>query len=150
MEGSRRRRTLDDLLDDARARVDRLDPHAAHAATAQGAVLIDVRSPLDRERDGIVSGSIHIPRTVLEWRLDPDSKWRNPYVGGLDQPIVLICDHGFSSLLAAASLADLGFTRVGDVIGGFAAWKAAGLPTTRPRPSHSAPVAPPGMGPPDP
>jgi Rhodanese-like domain len=72
-----------------------------------------------------VPGSLHIPRTVLEWRLDPDSAWRNPHAGGLDQELVLICDHGCSSLLAAATPADLGFTRVGDIIGGFAAWREA-------------------------
>ena len=79
-----KRRTLKELLDDARARIERLEPHAALAAVAKGAVIVDIRSVLDRERDGIVPGSIHIPRTVLEWRLDPDSAWRNPYVGGVD------------------------------------------------------------------
>jgi len=94
-----------------------------------GAPLIDIRSDLDRERDGIVSGSLHIPRTVLEWRLDLDSSWRNPHVSGLGAQIVLLCDHGCSSVFAAATLVDLGFERAGDVVGGFAAWREAGLPT---------------------
>ena len=66
---------------------------------------------------------------MLEWRTDPESRWRNPHLGGLDDPIVLLCDHGCSTILAAATLTDLGFTRAADVIGGFAAWRDAGLPT---------------------
>jgi hypothetical protein len=67
------RRTLEELLDAARAQIERLEPAEALAATEEGALLIDIRADLDRERDGIVPGSLHIPRTVLEWRLDPDS-----------------------------------------------------------------------------
>ena len=124
-----RRRTLDELLKAAQLRIDRLQPVEALAAVQQGALLIDIRADLDRRRDGIVSGSLHIPRTVLEWRLAPDSRWRNPHVGGLDQRIVLLCDHGCASVLAAATLVELGFAKAGDVIGGFAAWRGAGLPT---------------------
>src|SRR5512132_4742932 len=119
---SANRRTLDELLDAARAQIARLEPVEAHAATEQGALLIDIRGQVDRERDGIVPGSLHIPRTVLEWRLDPDSAWRNPYVGGPSEQIVLLCAEGFSSVLAAATLSDLGFEHAGDVVGGFAAW----------------------------
>jgi rhodanese-related sulfurtransferase len=143
------RRTLDQLLDEARARVDRYEPRAAFSAVERGALIIDIRSADDRQRDGIVPGSLHIPRTVLEWRLDPDSAWRNPYVGDLDQQIVLICDHGCSSLLAAATLVDLGFTSVSDIVGGFAAWCEAGLSTLQ---RSSPPLDPgelPGMRPPD-
>ena len=93
-------------------------------------MLTDIRSDIDRIRDGIVPGSLHIPRTVLEWRLDPDSRWRDPHVAGPDQRIVLLCDHGCSSVLAAAPLVELGFADAGDVIGGFVAWRDAGLPTT--------------------
>ena len=70
---SANRRTLDELLDAARARIARLEPVDAHVAAEQGALLIDIRGRVDRERDGIVPGSLHIPRTVLEWRLDPES-----------------------------------------------------------------------------
>ena len=124
-----KRRTLVQLLAAAREQITRLDPAAAFAAIAGGALLIDVRSELNRERDGIVPGSLHTPRTVLEWRIDLDSEWRNPHVGGLDQRIVLICDDGCSSVLAAATLVDLGFVDTADVIGGFVAWRDAGLPT---------------------
>ena len=93
-----------------------------------GALLVDTRTREDRDRDGIVPGSLHIPRTVLEWRIAPDSNWRNPSVGGTEREIIVLCDHGCSSILAAATLVDLGFTRAGDVVGGFAAWRDAGLP----------------------
>jgi rhodanese-related sulfurtransferase len=143
------RRTLDQLLEAAHARIERVEPAEAFAATNRGALLIDIRSDGDRERDGIVPGSLHIPRTVLEWRLDPGSSSRNPHIGGLDQQILLLCDHGCSSSLAAATLVDLGFERAGDVIGGFAAWREAPLPTAPAPPSQREPGAPAGMGKPD-
>ncbi len=142
------RRGLEDFLEGASARIDRLDPARAHAAMDDGAQLIDIRADSDRERDGIVPGSLHVPRTVLEWRLDPDSAWRNPHVGGLDARILLICHHGCSSLLAAATLVDLGFSRAGDVIGGFEAWREIGLPVV-PAPRRQSSSELPGMGPPD-
>lgn len=144
-----RRRTLETLFAAARARIARLEPIEAFAAAGRGAALIDIRSSGDRERDGIVPGSLHIPRTVLEWRLDPEGSSRNPHVGGLDQQIVLLCDHGYSSVFAAATLIELGFQRAGDVVGGFAAWRDAGLPTA-PSPSYRHPPGEPaGMRPPD-
>jgi len=143
------RRTLEELLEAARAQIERLEPVDALAATAQGALLIDIRADVDRVRDGIVPGSLHIPRTVLEWRLDPDSAWRNPHVGGLDQQVLLLCDHGCSSVLAAAALVELGFAHAGDIVGGFAAWRAAGLPTVPSPPRRRGPDEPAGMRPPD-
>jgi rhodanese-related sulfurtransferase len=149
MADSTRRRTIDELLDHARSRITRLPPAAALAAVDEGALLIDLRSEAARERDGIVPGSLHIPRTVLEWRVDPESAWRNPHVGGLERQLLLICEHGYSSSLAAATLRELGFERAGDVVGGFDAWRDSGLPVHR-----SSRVPPsdelPGMGPPDP
>ena len=122
--------TLQTLLAAAASRIERRSPAVAYDAMQAGALLIDIRSSEDRERDGIVPGSLHIPRTVLEWRMAPDSDWRNPHVGGVDREIILICDHGDSTVFATASLVDLGFTRASDVIGGFLEWRAAGLPTT--------------------
>jgi rhodanese-related sulfurtransferase len=141
------RRTLDELIAHAGSRIERLEPQDAHEAVAGGACLVDIRSDAAREAYGIVPGSLHVPRTVLEWRLDPDSQWRNPHVGGLDTRIVVLCDHGFSSVLAAATLRELGFERVADVVGGYEAWQAAGLPTAPapPRPGDTLP----GMAPPD-
>ena len=102
---------LERLLAAAARRIERRSPKDAYDAMQAGALLIDIRSSEDRERDGIVPGSLHIPRTVLEWRVAPDSDWRNPYVGGLDREIILICDHGDSTVFATATLVDLGFTR---------------------------------------
>jgi rhodanese-related sulfurtransferase len=90
-----------------------------------------------------------VPRTVLEWRLDPEGEWRSPYAPGLDTRVVVICDHGYSSSFAAASLVDLGYERCGDVVGGFDAWCEGGLPVAR-APARRAPGERPGMGPPDP
>jgi rhodanese-related sulfurtransferase len=115
-----------------------------------GAILVDIRSDSNRSEDGIVPGSLHIPRTLLEWRTAPESETRNPYLGDVEQQTILICDHGCSSILAAAVLADLGFTRSGDVIGGFRAWCDAGLPVSAARRRRSRPDEPAGMGPPDP
>jgi rhodanese-related sulfurtransferase len=96
------------------------------------ALIVDTR--VERST-GVVPGSLHVPLSVLAWRVDPDSDWRNPNVGGLDTRLILICDHGESSSLAAASLLELGFTRVGDVVGGFEAWLAARLPVTEAPPA---------------
>lgn len=143
-------RTLQQLLAAAAARIARLDPSEAFAATEDGALLIDIRSDPDRGRDGIVPGSLHIPRTVLEWRMAPDSPWRNPHVGDLDGHVILICDHGCSSILAAATLVDLGFVRASDVIGGFGAWLDAGLPSVPAQLERRAPDKLPGMRGPEP
>jgi rhodanese-related sulfurtransferase len=139
------RRTLVDLLAAAALRVERLEPAAARAAVASGALLIDIRADAERARDGVVPGVLHIPRTVLEWRLDPDSPWRNPSACDLDRHVLLLCDHGCSSLLAADTLCELGFVRAGDVIGGFEAWRDAGLPV-EPAPPPRPPGQLPGMG----
>jgi rhodanese-related sulfurtransferase len=144
-----KRQTLDQLLEVARARIRRYEPAEALAAVKNGAVLIDIRSDHDRERDGIVPDSLHVPRTVLEWRLEPNSGWRNPHVGGLDQQLILICDHGCSSTLAAATLIELGFTHAGDVVGGFEAWSQAGLATTPCPRLQRQPGEPAGMRGPD-
>jgi rhodanese-related sulfurtransferase len=141
------RRSVDELLDDARARIERLSPAEAFAAAEEGAVIVDVRTQADRERTGVVPGSLHVPRTVLEWRLDPESPWRSPYAPGLGLQVLVLCDHGFSSSLAAAVLVELGFEHAGDVLGGFEAWREAGLPVARP--ADRDPAGLPGMGPPE-
>jgi rhodanese-related sulfurtransferase len=123
----------DELLARARARLSRLSPAEAWAAAAGGAALIvDIRSDAARRRDGVVPGSVHIPRTVLEWRLDPSSEWRDTAVAGCGRRIVLICDQGWSSSLAAAAVQELGHSDATDVDGGIAAWREAGLPLEPP------------------
>jgi len=126
------RRTVHDLLAAARARYDRLEPAAAFDAVRAGALLIDTRDGDQRRRDGLIPGALAIDRTVLEWRVDPVSGAPHPAISGLDVPLVLICDQGYSSSLAVAGLLDLGATAVTDVVGGFRAWRAAGLPVEPP------------------
>lgn len=144
-----KRRTLADLLADAEERISRLSPADAHDAMGECALLIDIRSDSSRSQSGIVPDSLHIPRTVLEWRTAPESEFRNPYLGDFEQRIILICDHGCSSVLAAAVLTELGFTRVSDVIGGFSRWRDSGLPVRPARRRRGRATEPAGMGPPD-
>ena len=106
-----------------------------------GAVIVDIRERFSREHDGVIPGAYHVPRTVLEWRVASD-EYRNPALQ--DKRLILVCDHGFSTVFAASMLIDLGFD-VGDVIGGFEAWKADGLETGIARPYDGRP----GNGPPD-
>jgi rhodanese-related sulfurtransferase len=122
------RKTVNDLLEQARSQLARLDPHQALAAVRAGALLVDIRGDLQRARDGVVPGSIFIARNVLEWRCDPDCGDCDPRIGGLDRQIVLMCDQGCQSSLAAATLQELGFARATDLVGGFQGWRAAGLP----------------------
>jgi rhodanese-related sulfurtransferase len=117
---------IEEMLATARSRIVRYTP--AEAATAAEAVIVDLRSHDERAREGIIPGSVHVPRSVLEWRCDPESGWSNPHVADRSLRLVLVCAHGYSSSLAAAALVDLGFEHAGDVVGGFAAWRAAGLP----------------------
>jgi rhodanese-related sulfurtransferase len=119
---------VDELLERARSRLDRVEPAAIARELEDGAVLIDIRCELQRERDGVVPGALLHPRNVLEWRCDPACEHRDPRVGGTDRRVILMCDGGYQSSLAAASLQELGFERAADLVGGFQAWRAAGLP----------------------
>ncbi len=123
--------TIDGLLRESRARLDRVTPERASAAMDQGALLIDIRSESQRASDGVVPGSLFVARNVLEWRLDPSSGHQHPAVGGVDRQVILMCNEGYQSSLAAATLHGLGFARATDVIGGFQAWREAGLPVER-------------------
>jgi rhodanese-related sulfurtransferase len=124
-------RTVDQLLADARRRLVRLDPHAAAEAVRDGALIVDIRSESQRADDGVVPGSISIARNVLEWRCDPASEHRDTRFDGRSRQLILMCDEGYQSSLAAATLHDLGLTRTTDLAGGFQAWRAAGLPVER-------------------
>jgi rhodanese-related sulfurtransferase len=94
----------------------------------RGALLIDMRTSEQRERDGEIPGAHEIDRNVLEWRLDPTSPWRIHDATDITIRVILICAEGYSSSLAAASLQEMGLVNATDVIGGFAAWRAAHLP----------------------
>ncbi|MCI0636938.1 MAG: hypothetical protein L0206_23945 [Actinobacteria bacterium] len=125
---------IDELLAQARARLDRLRPHDAVAAQRDGALLVDIRSTEQRARIGEIPGALVIDRNVLEWRLDPASPHRIPEVTDCDARIVLLCDEGYASSLAAATLQDLGLNNATDLVGGFAAWQEAGLAIIAPHP----------------
>jgi rhodanese-related sulfurtransferase len=123
------RRTAAELLSEARSGIaPRLDPTAAFQALRDRAVMIDLRSSDERRREGLIPGSVHIPRSVLEWRLDPDSGYSNPHVES-GQQVIVFCAHGFSSSFAAVTLRELGWWTATDIVGGYESWKAAGLPT---------------------
>jgi rhodanese-related sulfurtransferase len=123
--------TIDGLLQAARARLERLEPGEALAAMSSGALLVDTRCAELRRDDGVVPGSVHVPLSVLYWRLDPASPHRDPSLSDTARRVILLCAHGYSSSMAAATLLDLGFAGATDVVGGFEAWAAAGLPVER-------------------
>lgn len=130
-EGRKPSQTLDGLLAAARARAGRLSPAEAHAAMGMGACLVDIRPEFQRHRDGEIPGAIVIERNHVEWRLHPGSPARIPEAVGLDVPWIILCDEGYASSLAAATLVELGL-RASDVAGGFRAWRDAGLPVGPP------------------
>ena len=119
---------IDDLLRAARIRLHRVGPADAVAAVERGALLVDIRPVHQRAADGEVPGALLIERNHLEWRLDPTSDARVPEAVDHDIDVIVMCDEGYSSSLAAASLQDLGLHRATDLDGGFQAWRAAGLP----------------------
>lgn len=122
------RQTVNDLLAASRARIKRLAPADALAASRNGAILIDTRCAEQRRDTGVIPGSIHVPLSVLFWRLDPASGSSRAELADPGREVILVCAHGYSSSIAAATLRDLGFSRAADVEGGFEAWQAAGLP----------------------
>jgi rhodanese-related sulfurtransferase len=123
-------RTIDELLADARSRIVRVTPQTAALRVAAGAVLVDIRPAAQRAREGEVPGALAVERNVLEWRFDPASDARLPEATGYDVDVIILCSEGYTSSLAADALRSLGLHRATDVVGGFLAWAAAGLPTT--------------------
>jgi len=124
--------TIDAILNEARHRLERLEPGDAQVAAAAGALLVDIRPDINRRTEGEIPGAIAIDRNVLEWRLDPGSDARIPQAS-YDAWIVLFCNEGYASSLAAASLQELGLMMATDIIGGYRAWRALGLPVTPPQ-----------------
>ncbi len=123
-------RSIAEILDEARTRLDRLGPRETEAAIRAGAILIDIRPAAQRAEHGEIPGALIIERNVLEWRLDPRSDARLPFADSYDLAVIITCQEGYTSSLAAAALQDLGLRRATDLDGGFKAWKEAGLPTT--------------------
>jgi rhodanese-related sulfurtransferase len=126
------RQTVDDLLASARKRLQRVRPADLAAEQALGALVIDTRPVEQRERDGDLPGAIVVDRNVLEWRLDPASPHRLSEVTGYDLRIILVCNEGYSSSLAAFTLQELGLHRATDLIGGYQAWRATAAATPAP------------------
>jgi rhodanese-related sulfurtransferase len=122
-------RSVNDLLADARASLDRVTPEDAQRLAARGALIVDTRPAQNRAEEGTIPGSVWVERNVLEWRLDPAGSHRIPEVESYEQVVIVVCDEGYASSLAARSLQDLGLSRATDLVGGYRAWKAAGLPT---------------------
>ncbi|MFG1809972.1 rhodanese-like domain-containing protein [Streptomyces sp. NPDC049040] len=133
--------SLDERLAALRATYHRLDPAEAAAAAREGALLVDIRYGALRDRDGTIPGAVIVERNELEWRLDPAGTHRLPQAVSYDLPVVVVCNEGYASTLAAASLHALGLPRATDLAGGFQAWRAAGLPVAPPDgiPTRAAP-----------
>ena len=122
--------SIEQLLARARSGLARVSPAQAHAAMRSGALLVDIRGDAQRDRDGLIPGARFVARNVLEWRCDPASPWRDPALARPELRLMLICDEGYQSSLAAATLQRFGLPDATDVIGGFQAWRADGLPVS--------------------
>lgn len=122
---------VDELLDQAREGLDRVEAKEAYDAGQAGeALLVDIRYAALRERDGLIPGALVVERNELEWRLDPQGSHRAPEATSHDLRVVVVCNEGYASSLAAVSLRQLGLHRATDLVGGFQAWKSAGFPVT--------------------
>ena len=119
--------TVDEFLDRARAELDRVSPDEAQRLQADGALLVDIRPIANRAAEGEIPGSVPVERIHLEWRLDPDSDHRLSELDR-DTKVIVLCNEGYASSLAARDLHRLGLTTATDLVGGFRAWAAAGLP----------------------
>ncbi len=120
---------IERMVEQDRSLLHRLQPRDADGAVRQGGVIVDIRSHEQRVAHGVVPGSIRIHRNVLEWRVDPSSGWYDQRFAAFDGPLIVMCQEGYSSSMAAATLQRLGFTRATDMVGGFEAWAGEGLPT---------------------
>ena len=123
--------TVEGLLAEARSRLRRLEPAGALAATRLGGLIVDIRPERQRAEQGLVPGARFVPRNVLEWRLDRCCEHHDPTLVAVRGPLVLMCAQGYQSSLAAATLQRIGVANATDMVGGFEAWRAAGLPVRR-------------------
>ncbi|MFJ5266638.1 rhodanese-like domain-containing protein [Streptomyces sp. NPDC088387] len=124
---------MDELLERVRSGYERIEPREAFdAAQSDQALLVDIRYAALRDQDGVIPGAVIVERNELEWRLDPYGSHRLPEAVGHDLRVVVICNEGYASSLAAESLHRLGLYRATDLVGGFQAWRAAGLPVQAP------------------
>jgi rhodanese-related sulfurtransferase len=116
--------SVDDILCQARRRIRRVGPHELESVVGEGGIIVDIRPAAQRQEEGSLPGAVVVERNVLEWRFDPAGAHRLEAVHGIDQPVVVVCSEGYASSLAAASLADLGYRRAADLVGGYRAWRS--------------------------
>lgn len=121
---------IDELLERVRDGLDRVTPRQAYEIGRTGGLLVDIRYAALRDRDGLIPGALVVERNELEWRLDPQGSHRAPQADRHDLRIVVVCNEGYASSLAAHSLRQLGLRHATDLVGGFQAWKAAGYPVS--------------------
>jgi rhodanese-related sulfurtransferase/mannose-6-phosphate isomerase-like protein (cupin superfamily) len=125
--------SIEDVLSEARARLRRLSPDESYEAMAKtGTILVDIRPEGQRVIEGNIAGALVVDRNVLEWRFDPASSARLPVATDHDLQVIVFCSEGYASSLAAAVLQDLGLWHATDMVGGFHAWRAKGLPVVPP------------------
>jgi rhodanese-related sulfurtransferase len=117
---------IDRILEDARSGLDRVEARDLDAEVAAGALVVDTRPVEQRERDGSLPGAVVVDRNVLEWRLDPTSPDRIPEATDVGRRVIVVCNEGYSSSLAAATLQQLGLERATDLVGGYQAWLSVG------------------------
>jgi len=135
---------IEETLSQVRSRLPRLNPAEAYAASKdEDTYLVDTRPEFQRREAGEIAGAIVIERNHLEWRLDPSSDARIPEAVRAGIRWIVLCEGGYSSSLAADSLRQIGLHRSTDIVGGFNAWRAAGLPIVRPGEDHTPPSATP-------
>jgi rhodanese-related sulfurtransferase len=124
MEGS----SIDRVLAESRRDLDRVDPEALASEVAAGALVVDIRPAEDRTSEGELPGAVVVDRNVLEWRLDPTSPDRIPEAGDPERRVILFCNEGYASSLAAETLQRIGLRNATDLVGGYRAWRA-GIPS---------------------
>lgn len=129
--------TAEEMLERARAELNRVTAAEADAMRQAGALIVDIRPEANRRAEGEIPGSLPVERIVLEWRLDPAGEYRLPGFTA-DTPVIIVCNEGYASSLAARDVRRLGVRTATDLIGGFRAWVAAGLPV-RPGPTPAVP-----------
>jgi rhodanese-related sulfurtransferase len=122
---------IDEAVARARKGLQRVGPAETAAVLESGGLVVDIRPAAQRAASGEIPGAVVIERNVLEWRLDPTSPDRHPAVPDRPSTVVVVCQEGYASSLAAASLQELGLDGATDLEGGFVAWEAAGLPVIR-------------------
>jgi rhodanese-related sulfurtransferase len=116
-------RGADDLVAGARTRINRVEPAELERLQAGGALVVDIRPEAQRASEGELGFGLIVERNVLEWRFDLQGNYALPEVSAYDQAVVVVCSEGYASSLAAASLRELGFSRAGDLAGGYQAWR---------------------------